>query len=162
MSRSVNQVTLLGRLTRDPELRQTPNGKSVASFSLALNRSYKGADGEWKEDADFIDCVSWGPLAETMEKYLKRGQRVLITGRLSQRSWEKDGQKRSKVEVVANDMTFIESAGDAGDSSFGGGSEGGDGFPSSDSSSKPSPKTSNDVVVEDVDSDDIDLDSIPF
>jgi single-strand DNA-binding protein len=153
MSRSVNQVTLLGRLTRDPELRQTPNGKSVASFSLALNRSYKGGDGEWVEDTDFIDCVAWGPLAETMEKYLKRGQRVLVSGRLSQRSWEQDGQKRSKVEVVANDMTFIESAGDGGDSSFGGG----DGSSDRKKSSK-----SEDVVVEEVESGEIDLDSIPF
>ena len=153
MSRSVNQVTLLGRLTRDPELRQTPNGKSVASFSLALNRSYKGGDGECVEDTDFIDCVAWGSLAETMEKYLKRGQRVLVSGRLSQRSWEQDGQKRSKVEVVANDMTFIESAGDGGDSSFGGG----DGSSDRKKSSK-----SEDVVVEEVESGEIDLDSIPF
>lgn len=149
MARSVNQVSILGRLTRDPELRQTPNGKSVASFSMALNRSYKGADGEWVEDTDFIDCVAWGPLAERVEKYVKRGQRLFVEGRLSQRSWEQDGQKRSKVEVVANDVTFIESAGDGGDSGFGGSSD--------DSKSR-----SEDVVVEDVSDEEIDLDSIPF
>ncbi len=155
MARSVNQVSLLGRLTRDPELRQTPNGKSVASFSMALNRSYKGADGEWVEDTDFIDCVAWGPLAERLEKYVKRGQRLFVEGRLSQRSWEQDGQKRSKVEVVANDVTFIESAGEGGDSSFGGGS-------SSSSDDSSSSSSSNDVVVEDVSDEEIDLDSIPF
>ena len=84
---------------------------------------------------------------------MKRGQRVLVSGRLSQRSWEQDGQKRSKVEVVANDMTFIESAGDGGDSSFGGG----DGSSDRKKSSK-----SEDVVVEEVESGEIDLDSIPF
>lgn len=152
MARSVNQVNLLGRLTRDLELRQTPNGRSVASFSLALNRSYKGSDGEWVEDTDFIDCVAWGPLAETMEKYLKKGQRVFVSGRLAQRSWEQDGQKRSKVEVVVNEMTFVEAAGDGGDSGFGGGSESG---------GKSSGK-SEDVVVEDVSDEEIDLDSIPF
>ncbi|HRV76237.1 MAG: single-stranded DNA-binding protein [Candidatus Nomurabacteria bacterium] len=151
MAKSLNQVTLLGRLTRDPELRQTPNGASVASFSMALNRSYKDSAGEWQEQTDFIDCVAWGPLAERLEKMVKRGQRLLVNGRLSQRSWEQDGQKRSKVEVVINDMTLIEQAGDQGDSSFGGGS---------DEGVQTSP--SNDVVVEDVSDEEIDLDSIPF
>ena len=155
MSRSVNQVVLLGRLTRDPELRQTPNGKSVASFSMALNRSYKDSNDQWVEDTDFIDCVAWGPLAERIEKYVKRGQRLFVTGRLSQRSWEQDGQKRSKVEVVASDITFVEAAGEGGDSSFGGGSNG-----SSDEGVQTSP--SDDVVVEEVGSEEIDLDSIPF
>jgi single-strand DNA-binding protein len=154
MAKSLNQVTLLGRLTRDPELRQTPNGASVASFSMALNRSYKDSAGEWQEQTDFIDCVAWGPLAERLEKMVKRGQRLLVNGRLSQRSWEQDGQKRSKVEVVVNDMTLIESAGDQGDSSFGGGAG------SSDEGVQTSP--SNDVVVEDVSDEEIDLDSIPF
>jgi single-strand DNA-binding protein len=152
MAKSLNQVTLLGRLTRDPELRQTPNGASVASFSLALNRSWKDQkSGEWQEETDFIDCVAWGPLAERLEKMVKRGQRLLVSGRLSQRSWEQDGQKRSKVEVVISDMTLIEAAGEGGDSSFGGGS---------DESTQISP--SNDVVVEDVSDEEIDLDSIPF
>jgi len=155
MAKSLNQVTLLGRLTRDPELRQTPNGASVASFSLALNRSYKDSAGEWQEQTDFIDCVAWGPLAERLEKMVKRGQRLLVNGRLSQRSWEQDGQKRNKIEVVINDMTLIEAAGDAGDSSFGGGSSS-----SSDEGVQKSP--SDDVVVEDVSDEEIDLDSIPF
>jgi single-strand DNA-binding protein len=153
MSRSVNQVVLLGRLTKDPELRQTPNGKSVGSFSLALNRSYKNqTSGEWVEETDFIDVVVWGNLAERAEKYLKRGQRVLVTGRLSQRSWEQDGQKRSKVEVVADDMTLIDFAGEGGAD----GEEGGFSQASSE------PKKSEDVVVEDVEDGEIDLDSIPF
>src|SRR5579872_580324 len=107
MARSFNQVTLMGNLTRDPELRTTPNGQSVCGFSLALNRSYKGSDGEWKEMTDFIDIVAWGPLGERVAQYLSKGRPALVSGRLQSRSWEQDGQKRNKVEVVANDVTFL-------------------------------------------------------
>lgn len=108
MAKSINQVTIMGNLTRDPELRSTPNGQSVCSLSLALNRSYKDAAGNWQEMTDFIDVVAWGPLAERTAQYLSKGRRALITGRLQQRSWEQDGQKRSKVEVLANDVTFMD------------------------------------------------------
>lgn len=108
MAKSLNQVTIMGNLTRDPELRSTPNGQSVCSLSLALNRSYKDAAGNWQELTDFIDVVAWGPLAERTAQYLSKGRRALITGRLQQRSWEQDGQKRSKVEVLANDITFMD------------------------------------------------------
>src|SRR5438477_9234533 len=107
MARSFNQVTLMGNLTRDPELRTTPNGQSVCSFSLALNRSYKGQDGEWKEMTDFIDIVAWGPLGERVAQYLTKGRPALVSGRLQSRNWEQDGVKRTKVEVVAQDVTFL-------------------------------------------------------
>src|SRR5579872_5228113 len=107
MARSLNQVTLMGNLTRDPELRQTPTGQNVTSFSLALNRSYKDQSGEWQEATDYIDIVAWGPLAERVAQYLSKGRRCLVQGRLQSRSWEQDGQKRNKVEVVANDVTFL-------------------------------------------------------
>src|ERR1700722_11083787 len=112
MARSFNQVTLMGNLTRDPELRQTPNGQSVTSFSLALNRSYKDASGEWQEATDCVDCVAWANLAERVTQYLSKGRRVLVQGRLQSRNWEQDGQKRSKVEVLANDVTFLDGRGD--------------------------------------------------
>src|SRR3954466_13678198 len=124
MARSLNQVTLMGNLTRDPELRQTPNGQNVTSFSLALNRSYKDASGEWQEATDYIDIVAWGPLAERVSQYLTKGRRCLVQGRLQSRSWEQEGQKRSKVEVLANDVTFLDSRG-AGEGSEGGGNYGG-------------------------------------
>src|ERR1035438_6547850 len=108
MARSLNQVTLMGNLTRDPELRQTPNGQNVCSFSLALNRSYKDQSGEWQEATDYVDIVAWGPLAERVSQYLSKGRRCLVQGRLQSRSWEQDGQKRSKVEVLANDVTFLD------------------------------------------------------
>ncbi len=157
MARSFNQVTLMGNLTRDPELRTTPNGQSVCSFSLALNRSYKGADGEWKEATDFVDIVAWGPLGERVAQYLTKGRPALVSGRLQSSSWEKDGQKRSKVEVVAQDVTFL------------GGRDGGEsGSQSSASSNDSSPAKSSkkpkedDVVIEDIGDEPINLDDIPF
>src|SRR5436190_16744994 len=114
MARSFNQVILMGNLTRDPELRTTPNGTNVCSFSLALNRSYKSASGDWQEATDYIDIVAWGPLGERVAQYLTKGRPALVSGRLQSRSWEQDGQKRSKVEVVANDVTFLGSPGGGG------------------------------------------------
>lgn len=157
MARSFNQVVLMGNLTRDPELRQTPNGQNVCSFSLALNRSYKGADGNWQEATDYIDVVAWGPLGERVAQYLSKGRPCLVNGRLQSRSWEQDGQKRSKVEVVAQDVTFL--GGPGGDGGNGGGYQGG-GSSSSQSSSAPAKK--KDDVVEDINDEPINLDDIPF
>jgi single-strand DNA-binding protein len=168
MARSVNQVILLGNLTRDPELRQTPSGQSVVSFSLALNRAYKTQSGEWQEATDYIDVVAWGPLAERVSQYLNKGRRALVQGRLQSRTWEKDGQKHSKVEVLANDVTFVDARGESGTSGGNGGEEGG-GSQSSSSSSAPSPskpapapKKKDDVVVDDIGDEPINLDDIPF
>ena len=109
----------MGNLTRDPELRQTPTGQTVTNFSLALNRSYKDNSGEWQEVTDYVDIVCWGPLAERVAQYMSKGRRCLVQGRLQCRSWEQEGQKRSKVEVLANDVTFLDSRG-------GGGGDGGE------------------------------------
>lgn len=162
MARSFNQVILMGNLTRDPELRQTPNGHSVASFGLALNRSYKGSDGNWQEATDFIDVVAWGPLGERVSQYLAKGRQCLVNGRLQSRSWEQDGQKRNKVEVVAQDVTFLGGPGGGGSGDSGGSSTG-----NSSPASKPAPAKSSsgkkdDVVIEDIDDDPINLDDIPF
>lgn len=158
MARSLNQVTLMGNLTRDPELRQTPNGQNVCSFSLALNRSYKDASGEWQEATDYIDIVAWGPLAERVSQYLTKGRRCLVQGRLQSRSWEQDGVKRSKVEVLANDVTFLDSRG-GGEGGEGGNFGGGSDAPAS----KPaSSKKKDDVVIEDIGDEPINLDDIPF
>ena len=153
MARSFNQVILMGNLTRDPELRQTPNGQNVCSFSLALNRSYKGSDGNWQEATDYIDVVAWGPLGERVSQYLTKGRPCLVNGRLQSRSWEQDGQKRSKVEVVAQDVTFLGGPGEGG----------GNGGSSSSSSSAPAAsKKKDDVVFEDIGDEPINLDDIPF
>lgn len=160
MARSFNQVTLMGNLTRDPELRTTPSGQSVCSFSLALNRSYKGADGNWQEATDFIDVVAWGPLGERVAQYLSKGRPALVSGRLQSRSWEQDGQKRSKVEVVSNDVTFLGGPGGAGGGD--GGDSGGGGGATAPKPAAKSPAKKQDVVIEDIGDDPINLDDIPF
>ena len=152
MARSFNQVVLMGNLTRDPELRQTPNGQNVCSFSLALNRSYKGQDGTWQEATDYVDVTAWGPLGERVAQYLTKGRPCLVSGRLQSRSWEQDGQKRSKVEVVAQDVTFL-----------GGPSDGGSNGGASADLSAPAPAKKKDAaVVDDVSDEPINLDDIPF
>ena len=157
MARSLNQVTLMGNLTRDPELRQIPSGQSVCSFSLALNRSYKDASGEWQEATDFIDVVAWAALGERVAQYLTKGRRCLVQGRLQSRNWEQDGQKRSKVEVLAYDVTFL-------DGNPNGDSSAKTSAPSGKSSSKESTDTKDqeDVVIEDISDEPINLDDIPF
>lgn len=156
MARSFNQVILMGNLTRDPELRQTPNGHSVASFGLALNRSYKGADGNWQEATDFVDIVAWGPLGERVAQYLSKGRPCLVNGRIQSRSWEQDGQKRSKIEVVAQDVTFLGGPG-------GGGSNDGGGNAAPSAAPKPTKAAKkDDVVIEDIGDEPINLDDIPF
>jgi single-strand DNA-binding protein len=161
MARSFNQVTLMGNLTRDPELRTTPNGATVCSFSLALNRSYKNAEGNWTEATDYIDIVAWGPLGERVAQYLTKGRPALVSGRLQSRSWEQEGQKRNKVEVVANDVTFLGGPGGGGSSASA--PAGNDDI---DQTPKPAPKKSSkkdeDVVIEDIGDEPINLDDIPF
>lgn len=142
MSKSYNHVVLMGNLTRDPELRQTPSGQSVTNFTLALNRSYKDSNGEWQQTADFIDVVAWGTLGENVSKWVSKGRPVLVSGSLQSRSWEQDGNKRSKVEVLARDVTFL-----------GGGKN--------EDQSSPSNKQ-DDTVINDVGDQPINLDDIPF
>ncbi len=106
--RGFSKAIIAGNLTRDPELRSTPSGSSVCSFSVAVNRVYRDGNGEQKEDVSFIDCSAWGKLGEMINQYAKRGSGVLVSGRLSQRSFEdKTGAKRSRTEIVAEDFNFI-------------------------------------------------------
>ncbi len=140
MAKSINQVILMGRLTRDPELRTTTTGKSVVNFSLAVDKGGQDAG------ADFFEIVAWEKLAELVAQYLSKGRRCLVQGRLSQRQWEQDGQKRSRIEVVANDVTFLDGPS--------GNSEGTSAPASQPTSSEPKA----DAVVDD----EIDLSDIPF
>ncbi len=105
---SFNKVILLGNLTRDPEVRYTPNGIAVASFAIAVNRKYKQGD-ETKEEVSYIDIVVFGKQAESCGQYINKGDSVLIDGRLQQRRWDdkETGQKRNKIEVVANQVNFM-------------------------------------------------------
>lgn len=164
MARSMNQVTLMGNLTRDPELRQTPSGQSVCSFSLALNRSYKDQSGEWQEATDYIDVVAWGPLGERVSQYLHKGSRTLVQGRLQSRSWEQEGQKRSKVEVLASDVTFLDGRSDEGEGGNGGYSRGGgsNAAPEAKAPVAAGAGKKKDTVIEDIGDEPINLDDIPF
>jgi single-strand DNA-binding protein len=101
-----NTVVLIGNVTRDPELRFTPSGQATATFGLAVNRRWQNRQTqEWEEATSFFDVVCWRELAENTSESLKRGARIIVTGRLEQRSWEnQEGEKRSKVEVVADEL----------------------------------------------------------
>jgi len=104
----LNRVFLLGRLTRDPELRYTPNGTAVADLGLAVNDDYKAADGSWRERTCFVDITVWGRQAETSCEYLSKGRQALIEGRLQLDTWEtNEGQKRSKLKVTADRVQFL-------------------------------------------------------
>jgi single-strand DNA-binding protein len=101
---SENSVTLVGNLTKDPELRYTTGGRGVASFGLAVNRRYQ-VNGEWQEQVSFFNIVAWGDLGENAAASLNKGNRVIVTGRLEQRSYEtREGEKRSVTEVVADEL----------------------------------------------------------
>ncbi len=120
---SVNRVMLAGNLTRDPEVRYTPSGRAVSALGLAVNRRYRTSEGEDKEEVCFVDIDVWGRQAETCGEYLGKGSPVLVEGRLRLDQWEKDGQKNSKLKVVADRVQFL---GAPRSSSFGDGDRSGD------------------------------------
>lgn len=144
MAKSINQVILMGRLTRDPEQRTTTSGKTIVSFSIAVDR------GGQDDKADFFDVTAWEKLGELVAKYLSKGRRVLVQGRLQQDSWDdkETGKKRSKVGITATDVTFLDSAGDGGSGQT--------------NNSSASSRKNEDVVIEDIDDKPIDLSEIPF
>jgi single-strand DNA-binding protein len=148
MAKGFNKVILMGNLTRDVEMRTTPSGQSVANFSIAVSRSWKDQSGATQEQTSFINCVAWGKAGEIIAQYVKKGDPLLVSGRLDQRSWDdkESGQKRSTVEVNVEDFNFV------------GGGRG-------DNAGTPAPTSSNkskDVVIEDIDDKPIDLSEIPF
>ncbi|MEP7198521.1 MAG: single-stranded DNA-binding protein [Chloroflexota bacterium] len=109
MARGLNKVMLIGNLGRDPEMRYTPSGKPVTAFSLAVNRSWTTADGERRDETEWFNVVAWSELAEVCNKFLRKGERVYIEGRLQTRSWESpDGQKHSRTEVVAHELLMLD------------------------------------------------------
>ena len=149
--RGFSKAIITGNLTRDPELRTTPNGASVCSFSVAVNRTYKDSNGEQREDVSYIDCSAWGRLGEMISQYAKKGSGVLVSGRLDQRSWEdkNGGGKRSRVEIVVEDFNFTGPANRDGSSgNYSGGS--------SASTAEPAD------IPDDIPEEEIDLSEVPF
>lgn len=151
MARSINQVILMGRLTRDPEQRTTSGGKNIASFSIAVDR------GGQEDAADFFDVTAWEKLGDLVMQYLQKGRRVLVQGRLRQDSWDdkETGKKRSRIEVTATDVTFLDGPNGEGGEGGGGASRGGNGGGASS-------RGRDDVTIEDIDDKPIDLSEIPF
>ena len=113
----LNRVTLVGRLTRDAELKSIPSGQSVCKFGIAVNRAIKSGD-EWKEEASFFDVVLWGRRGEALNQYLTKGKMIGVDGELRQDRWQQDGQNRSRVEIVANNIQLL--GGNSGASGGGG------------------------------------------
>ncbi len=112
MTRGLNKVMIIGNLGRDPEMRYTPSGKPVTSFSVAVSRSWVKPEGERTETTDWFNVVAWGRLAEICSQYLTKGSMVYVEGRLETRSWEaENGQKHFRTEVVANDVNILDKRG---------------------------------------------------
>ena len=151
MAKGFNKVILMGNLTRDVEVRTTASGQSVANFSLAVSRSWRGQDGQQQDQTSFINCVAWGKVGDIIAQYVRKGSPLLVSGRLDQRSYQdKDGNKRSAVEVVVEDFNFV------------GGGRSDDPSLSAPSNNQSTNNKSQDVVVEDIDDKPIDLSEIPF
>lgn len=105
---SINQVSITGNLTRDPELRSTTGGTAVLSFGIAVNDRRKNASGQWDEVPNFFECVTFGNRATALSDILTKGMKVAIAGKLHYSSWEKDGQKHSKVDIIANEIELMQ------------------------------------------------------
>lgn len=119
MAASLNKAQIIGNLTRDPEVRQTPNGSTVCTFSVATNFTWKDQNGQKQERVEFHNIVAWGKLAEICGQYLTKGKKIFIEGRIQTRDWEgDDGVKRYKTEIIAENMIMLSGRGDsiAGDS----------------------------------------------
>ena len=109
----LNKVMIIGNLGADPEMRYTADGKALTSFRVAASRNYSGPEGERREETEWFSVVTWQKLAEQCSQFLQKGRRVYVEGRLQTRSWETDGQKRFRTEVVAERVLFLDRAGAA-------------------------------------------------
>ena len=134
----LNHITIMGRLTREPELRRTGSGIAVASFTVAVDRDFSGRDGGERE-TDFIDCVAWRQTGEFVSKYFTKGSMIVVSGRLQIRNWtDKEGNKRRSAEVVADNCYFGESKRNSEGNAYGGNTYGGNSFGGGYSAPAPS------------------------
>ncbi len=157
--RGFSKAIIAGNLTRDPELRNTPSGATVCGFSVAVNRTYRGADGENKDEVSYIECTAWGKQAETLAQYAKKGTGILVSGRLSQRSWEdkNGGGKRSRTEIVVEDFNFLGGGNGSGASSNSNYGSSSYGTPASSSATDSAAD-----IPDDIPDGEIDLSEVPF
>lgn len=163
MAANLNEVFLMGNLTRDPELKQTPRGTAVCDLGLAINDSYKAQDGTLKEVVTYVDVEVWGRTAENCKQYLSKGRGVFVKGQLKLDQWEQDGQKRSKLKVRALSVQFL-GGGQGGQGGQGGGSRSGGNYSSGGEqrSNTSTGRTSTPSVSEDAPPPPRDEDDIPF
>jgi single-strand DNA-binding protein len=146
MAGDINRVTLVGRLTRDPELKHLPSGSAVLELGLAVNGRKQDASGQWVDKPNFFDVKVFGNQAEMLSQHLGKGRRIGVDGRLDWSSWEsQDGGKRSKVEVIAQSVQFLDSRGDGEGGGGGGGSFVPPGTGQSSSADFPSQPTDDDI-----------------
>ena len=131
---SLNKVQLIGNVTATPEIKETPSGQKVASFSLATNRSYKDANGEKQDQAEYHNIVVWGKLADITEQYITKGKKLYIEGRIQTRSWDSDNGKRYKTEIVVESLLML-SGGEA---------------PTAPKSTQASPSMADEIFIDDV------------
>jgi single-strand DNA-binding protein len=103
----MNKVIILGNMTRKAELRTIPSGNKVANFSIAVSEKYKDKQGQWVDKAEFVNCVAWGRTAEVIDQYLDKGSKILVEGKLQTSTWDKDGEKRYKTEVIVSSMEML-------------------------------------------------------
>jgi len=160
---NLNKALLIGRLTKDPEMRYTPSGTAVTNFSIATNRWSSGGEGERKEFTDYHNIVAYNAgkrnLAEIVAQYTRKGALVYVEGRIQTRSWEgQDGQKRRTTEIIANDVQFLDSRSGGG----GGGAGAGGGGAAADGAARSRPSASEDIPAPDDAPRDVDPDEIPF
>lgn len=147
MAGSLNKATIIGNLTRDPELKQIPSGQSVCSFGIATNRTWKNQQGEKQEQVEYHNVVVWGKLAEICGQYLVKGKKVYVAGRLQTRDWEgQDGVRRYRTEIVADDMIML-SRGNEGGGNFGGGSND---APAPMVQDEPSANSDDEIKIEEI------------
>ncbi|MEG0417079.1 single-stranded DNA-binding protein [Gordonibacter sp.] len=146
---SINRAIISGNLTRDPELRSTAGGLPVLGFGVAVNDRRKNQQtGEWEDYPNFIDCTMFGARAESLSRFLSKGAKVSIEGKLRWSQWERDGQKRSKIEVIVDELEFMSSRNDS--SSHGGGNAGGYSAPAAAPMAAPVVDASSSVYDEDI------------
>ncbi len=148
--RDLNKVMIIGNLTRDPEIRSTNTGQTVASFSVASNRSWNDAQGNRQDAVEYVNVVAWGKLAEIVGQIYRKGRRTYIEGRLQTRSWDaQDGTKRYRTEVVASDLILLDRPPQTSE-------------PIGVTAESPSAKTADDQSSDEVKEDEINIEDIPF
>ncbi len=153
MAADINVVVLVGRLTRDCEVKSTPQGTSVCRFSMAVNRRKRTGD-KWEDEVSYIDIVVWGKSAESLSSYLTKGRQVSVQGELRQNRWEQNGQTHSRIEVVANSVQLLASSQ--------GGSASPDGYQAQHQAQRASQSTQQQAPVSDMGPESFDDSDIPF